>query len=80
MTPEELQQLVDNITAAEASYHQLLLGNKPRVFVDQNGERVEFAAANSQKLYMYIQSLRALRDAQLSPATISQPGPAQFFF
>ena len=80
MTAEELQLLVEKITEAEASYHQLLMGNKPRVFVDQNGERVEVVAANSNKLYLYIQSLKALRDAQIAPTTFGPIGPASFFF
>lgn len=80
LSPEELQQLVVKITEAEAEYHNLLVGNKPRVFVDQNGERVEFVSANANKLYVYIQSMKALRDANTTPPSYNPIGPASFFF
>lgn len=51
MTPQE--QLDD----AKAQYHLLLTGQQARVFVDQNGERVEYTAANRQALAAYIQRL-----------------------
>lgn len=43
---------------AEKAYHDLLLGQSPRVFVDQNGERVEYGPANRQALAAYISDLR----------------------
>lgn len=48
------QQQLDQ---ARAAYHNLMTGKLPRVVVDQNGERVEFNAANSSKLLAYIQQL-----------------------
>ena len=48
---EQLQQ-------AQAAYHALLTGQQARVIVDQNGERVEFTAANSRSLYNYICQLQ----------------------
>lgn len=72
------QQLVDNLTDARAQYHDLITGKAPRVVVDQNGERVEFVAANSQKLYLYIQQLEALvGSGTITPFT---RGPAGFVF
>ena len=50
------QQLAD----AQDKYHKLQTGQLARVFVDQNGERVEFTAANRQALYRYILSLQAI--------------------
>lgn len=44
---------------AEKAFHQLMLGQIVRVFVDQNGERVEYTAANKQALQNYINSLRS---------------------
>lgn len=62
---------------ASEAYHNLISGQQPRVVVDQNGERVEFVAANQSKLYAYIQSLQA--ELGCAPvAMMSQP--AQFFF
>lgn len=43
---------------AKAAYHALITGKSPRVVVDQNGERVEFTAANKAGLAQYIQSLQ----------------------
>mgnify|MGYP003145228815 CR=1 FL=1 len=47
------------LTEAEEKYHELALGGSVRVFVDQNGERIEYTAANRQELRNYILSLRA---------------------
>lgn len=43
---------------AEKAYHRLMLGGSVRVTVDQNGERVEFTAANRSALVAYIQGLK----------------------
>lgn len=59
MSPEELLALKDRIVRAERAYESLMLGTMARVFVDQNGERVEFVAANRGSLYTYIQDLKA---------------------
>lgn len=50
--------LQEKLDQAETAYHQLLLGNKARVVVDQNGERVEFTATSAAKLAAYIESLK----------------------
>lgn len=44
---------------ANAAYHNLMTGQQARVFVDQNGERIEYTAANRQELQTYIQSLNS---------------------
>lgn len=59
------------LTEARAAYHSLLTGQSARVIVDQNGERVEFNAANRQSLYAYIQSLIA----QINAATCGKTPP-----
>ncbi len=70
------QTLSEKIAEAEGAYHSLITGTMPRVVVDQNGERVEFVAANSGKLYQYIQDLKAQQGTTSSPFA----GPAQFLF
>lgn len=67
---------------ARTKYHQLVTGSAPRVVVDQNGERVEFAAANKTGLYNYIQQLeQALRvPCGASPTFPTNIGPAGFTF
>lgn len=69
-TCEELAEL---LATARKAYNDLVLGGAIRVVVDQNGERVEFTAANQARLNMYIQSLlsemRTLGCACVSPAS-----------
>lgn len=67
------QPLLDD---ALAKYHALMTGTSARVVVDQNGERVEFTAANATKLYAYIQMLQS----QLNPYAGCNNGPAGFIF
>lgn len=73
------QALLDE---ARKAYHALMTGTSPRVVVDQNGERVEFTAANRQSLYNYIaeleQKLGTPCGTKPNPAT--QYGPASFIF
>jgi hypothetical protein len=64
------------LAQARVAYHQLHTGGMPRVVVDQNGSRVEYAAANKQNLYGYIQAL----EAELGCATGIPSGPARFIF
>lgn len=60
---------------ARRAYHNLVTGTMPRVVIDQNGERVDYALANKQGLYAYIQQL----EAQLAVACGGTPVPlAQF--
>lgn len=48
------------LVEAETAYHKLMTGTLARVFVDQNGERVEYTATNAARLSAYIQSLKDL--------------------
>jgi len=61
------------LTAAEVAYHSLMTGTMAKVFVDQNGERVEYNTASAPRLAQYINDLRR----QLGTVTA---GPMQFFF
>lgn len=62
---------------AETAYHSLLTGTMARVVVDQNGERVEFTAANRANLYAYIQQL----NSQIGITDAARPAaPAMFIF
>lgn len=49
-----------------------MVGELARVFVDQNGERVEYVAANAARLAAYIADLKR----QLGTET---PGPLRVF-
>ena len=70
------------LNEARKAYHALLTGTSARVVVDQNGERVEFTAANRASLYTYIQQLEtALQTTCGGPAPdLSAYHPAGFLF
>ena len=70
------EELLVVLTEARAAYHSLVTGKMPRVIVDQNGERVEFTAANKTALYNYIKELESM----VEPATGTPLGPARFVF
>jgi len=60
LTTEQRALYESRLTDAETAYHDLRLGKSARVFVDQNGERVEFAVANAGRLQAYIWELKRL--------------------
>jgi gpW len=81
LTAQQQVTLQQQITDAETAYHNLMTGRMARVVVDQNGERVEFAAARKSDLYTYIQQLKAQMPSCAAAACLNNPGPpAQFVF
>lgn len=60
LTVEERAVYVLRLSQAEEAYHQLRTGLSARTYVDQNGERVEYAVANADRLRAYILELKAL--------------------
>lgn len=77
MTADEIAALKLKIADAESSYYSLVSGNAVRVHVDQNGERVEYAAGNRIGLYNLIQSWKAMLPSE-SP--YNTRGPLRFTF
>ena len=65
--------LNEQLTAARLAYHQLMTGVAPKVIVDQNGERVEFVAANADRLRQYIVSLESAIAAGVSVSRNPRP-------
>lgn len=65
--------LNEQLTAARLAYHQLMTGQAPKVIVDQNGERVEFVAANADRLRQYIVSLESAIAAGVSVSRNPRP-------
>ena len=59
LTDEERAAISANLKDAEMAYHKLRTGAQARIFVDQNGERVEFAVANADRLRAYIMEMKA---------------------
>ena len=60
LTTEQRAVLTARLADAEQAYHDFRMGNSARVFVDQNGERVEYAATNINGLRSYILELKGL--------------------
>lgn len=58
-TPQPSITLVQ-LAQMEQDYRDIISGNKARVIVDQNGERVEFTSANIARLYQYIVEQKSL--------------------
>lgn len=50
--------LAEQLVAAEATYHQLMIGGSVAEFRDQNGETVRYNKATKGELATYIQSLK----------------------
>jgi hypothetical protein len=69
------QQKLD---AARDAYHSLVTGKMARVVVDQNGERVEFQAANAFRLQAYIKELEA--ECAATSGGIRPRGPFGFIY
>lgn len=62
-------QLTIWLGEAEQALHLLATGGSARVFVDQNGERIEYTAANRNLLALYINELKR----QLGLVTVMGP-------
>jgi hypothetical protein len=76
LTDAERLVLQGRLDDANSKYHLLMTGKMARVFVDQNGERVEFTATTKGALYAYITSLQA----QLAPCGLEYTGPRPLGF
>lgn len=58
LSPEQREVYETRLAQAEQAWHELNLGQQARVFVDQNGERVEYTPANRNGLRSYIMELK----------------------
>lgn len=50
--------LAERLSEAETAYHDLQTGRMARVFVDQNGERIEYTPTSASRLLTYINDLK----------------------
>lgn len=66
------------LAEARTARHKLITGQMARVFMDQNGERVEFTQTNIAMLDRYIREL----EGEVSPslAGLKAPRPIGFIF
>ncbi len=53
----EREQLEVWLAEARLAYHQLNMGQRAKVFVDQNGERIEYEGSTRGQLLAYIREL-----------------------
>ena len=66
------QRLVE----AEDALHALVTGTSARVVVDQNGERIEYTAANRGALKLYIEELKQ----EIAGENAASNGPLRVVF
>lgn len=59
----------EQLAAARTAYFNLMTGKAVKVVMDQNGERVEYVAANADRLKAYIAAL----ESQVAGATSRRP-------
>ena len=62
--------IADQLTDARSQYHNLMTGQAATVFMDQNGERVEFRPASAPKLAEYIRDLERQLTGHSRPAEL----------
>lgn len=75
LTTEQRATYQMRLDRAEKAYENLMTGKAVRVLVDQNGERVEFVAANAGKLASYIIELKTILGTNARPL-----GPMRVYF
>lgn len=78
LTDAERTLYRQRLVKAEKAYDDLMTGKAVKKFVDQNGESVEYSAANAKGLERYIESLKQLLDC--GRARARQPRPLGFLF
>jgi hypothetical protein len=62
--------LAEQLSEAQAAYHRLQIGEAPLVYVDQNGERVEYNRTTAPRLAAYISELERQMAGQPRPNVI----------
>ena len=78
LSSAEKAALKIKIAKLEQNYEDIISGRAVKRFVDQNGEQVEYTAANSSKLLDYINALKAKVDCSF--AKRFRPRPIGFLF
>jgi hypothetical protein len=58
LTPAQRAVLEKRLADAEEQYHLLMTGQQAKVFVDQNGERIEYQQGSALRLSAYIADLK----------------------
>ena len=68
-TPLQIQEM-------KLQYHRLISGGSVSVVIDQNGERIEYARGDAQRLWAYILAA----EAQSQTASLKAMRPLSFMF
>ena len=68
MTPSEIATAQARLADAREKYHLLATGQQASVFVDPNGERVEFFRTGMGALRTYIRELEAALGVKRRPS------------
>lgn len=76
-TDLSVEVIRERLAAAQDAYHKLAIGKLARVYVDTDGTRIEYTAANRGALNAYIQELIAAL-ARAENAATQFRGPLQF--
>ena len=66
----EAPTLAELLADAKAALHRLLTGAAAVSFTDQNGEKVEYQAANAARLAAYVQQLESTVQGQRPTHTV----------
>jgi len=74
LTEDEKTLMTSRLTDAENAYHLIMTGQQAKVYVDQNGERVEYQAGSVDRLRAYIQQMK------LALGKVSISGPMKVWF
>ena len=79
MTPAEKASIQTEVKRLQKAYVETLVNGQVRVFVDQNGERIEYGAGNRALLLQYINSLLAsIGECSWAPMSVSPPMGVRF--
>jgi hypothetical protein len=74
LTPEETTQYRAWLVDAQQAMHNITTGQQAKVYVDQNGERVEYQMSNVNTLRSYITELKSALGILTKPI-----GPMRFW-
>lgn len=70
----------EQLTAANQAYSDLVSGRAARVYVDSNGERIEYNPGSAPRLYALILMLQAAIDAGRATFVAPVQRPMRPFF
>jgi len=73
LTPEQVVVYRERLTSAETAWHQMLIGQQVKTYVDQSGERIEYQLMGRDALRSYILTLKVALGISLGAAGPLRP-------